>query len=163
MSGPGKIDQQTIYTETNKFKVERYKYILNEIHFLNESVHKYLTLFQALATAVVGGVAAVYVGWRKLPIDVVTARIAIHALLGLLVILALFVVLSVIAGVWSWLDYRKEEVLLLDKVIEPGLRSPPNLRNFYRWSETYLVLFMLIVIFVACFFVELVIIPSIKP
>jgi hypothetical protein len=48
-----------------EFKLERYKYILNEIHFLNENIHKYLSLFQTLATAVAGGAAAIFVGWRK--------------------------------------------------------------------------------------------------
>jgi hypothetical protein len=125
-----------------EFKLERYKYILTEIHFLNDNIHKYLTLFQTLATAVVGAGAAVFVSWKKLAIDAETARMTIQALLALLLALAGFVIFLVLAGIFSWLDYRREEVALLDEVIRPGFRSNPSPRNFWRWYETYIVLFI---------------------
>jgi hypothetical protein len=117
----------------NEFKLERYKYILGEIHFLNDSVQKYLTLFQTLATAVVGAAAAVFVSWRKLAIDAAMARTTVRGLLGLFLILAPFVILSVLAGVFSWLDYRREEASLLDEAVRPGFRSLPRPENFPRW------------------------------
>jgi hypothetical protein len=144
------------------FKLERYKYILKEIHFLNENVHKYLSLFQALATAVVAGAAAVFVTWRKSGIDARTTIITMHGLLALFTMLALFVILSVLAGVFSWLDYRREEVELLTETVRPGFRSAPKPGNFWRWYETYVVLFMLIIVAGAYFFVEGVIIPAIR-
>ena len=147
--------------EGKEFKLERYKYTLTEIHFLNDSVHKYLTLFQTLATAVVGAGAAVFISWRKLASDAEMARMTIRALLGLLLTLAAFVILSVLAGVFSWLDYRREEVALLDEVVRPGFRSNPNPRHFWRWYETYVVLFMLIIATAAWWLVEELIIPTI--
>jgi len=145
-----------------EFKLERYKYILKEIRFLNENVHKYLSLFQALATAVVGGAAAVFVVGRKVGIDPKITTITIRALLALLAVLALFVVLSVLAGIFSWFDYRREEVALVNEVVGPGFRNPPRARNFWRWSETYVVVLMLIIVVAAYLFVEQVIVPAIK-
>ena len=57
---------QQISEDTMQFKVERYKYILQEMRSLNENVHKYLALYQTLATFVVGGGVGVFVGWKSL-------------------------------------------------------------------------------------------------
>ena len=164
MSKPMSNKQNANSSTTNgsEFKLERYKYILNEIHFLNENVHKYLSLFQTLATAVVGAAAAVFVSWRKLDIDAGTAVITIRALFTLFAMLAAFVILSVLAGVFSWLDYRREEMELLTETVRPGFRTAPNPKHFWRWYETYVILFMLIIVVGAGLFVEKVIVPAIK-
>ena len=39
----------------SEFKLERYKYVLQQLNSLNENHHKYLTLYQTLMTAVIGG------------------------------------------------------------------------------------------------------------
>src|SRR6266571_8736901 len=98
------------------FKLERYKYILQEIRAINENTHKYLTLFQTLATLVVGGGIGVFIGWKNLNIQAAVAMAGINGLLILFVLLALFVVISIVAGIVSWFDYRNEEVDLLDEV-----------------------------------------------
>ena len=72
------------------FMLERYKYILQQIHFLNENIHKYLALFQTLATVIVGGGVAIFISWESLNITADVAREGIRGLLGLLVVLALF-------------------------------------------------------------------------
>src|SRR5258708_14054402 len=51
-----------------EFKLERYKYILQEIHSLNENIHKYLTLFQALVTAIIGGGITIFLSRKMLRI-----------------------------------------------------------------------------------------------
>jgi hypothetical protein len=145
-----------------EFKLERYKYILNQIHFLNENIHKYLTLFQVLGTAVVAGGALVFMSWRRLDIDAEAARMTIRALLYLLLMLISFLVLSVFAGVLSWLDYRNEEVVLLNEVVRPGFRSIPRVSNFLRWHETYILLFMFVIAVASIVFVEVGVIPMIK-
>ena len=159
---PNKDNSKSRDTSGTEFKLQRYKYILNEIHFLNESIHKYLSLFQALATAIVAAGAAVFVTWRKSGIDARTTIITMQGLLALFTMLAVFVILSVLAGVFSWLDYRREEVELLAETVRPGFRVAPNPRHFLRWYETYIMLFMVIIVASAYFFVECVIIPAIK-
>lgn len=147
---------------TIEFKLERYKYILQEIRSLNENTHKYLTLFQTLATLIIGGGVGVFVGWKNLNIGADVARAAINGLLILLIVLAFFVVTSILAGIVSWYDYRCEEVELLNDTVGLGFRKKPNLRNFWRWNETHMVAFIIVVVIFTCFYVESQIIPLIN-
>jgi len=144
------------------FKLERYKYILQQIHTLNENYQKYLNLFQTLATTIVGGGVAVFVSWRNLKISPEIARTSIRALIGLLVILALFLVANIIIGIFSWFDYRRDEVKLLDEVVGKNYRNLPRYGNLWRWHETYLVIFLILVIISIFVFVETQVIPLIK-
>lgn len=144
------------------FKLERYKYILTQINALNENLHKYLTLFQTLATAVLSAAVAVFVGWPKLGISVEVARLGVRSLLGVLLILAIFVVFAILSGVFSWLDYRREEVALLDQVVGPGFRSAPNVKNLWRWYETHVVAFVLLFVAAVWVFAEWCIIPTMQ-
>jgi hypothetical protein len=144
------------------FKLERYKYILTQINALNENLHKYLTLFQTLATAILSAVVAVVVGWPKLGISASVARLGIRSLLGILVILALFVIFSVLSGMFSWMDYRREEVELLDKEVHVGFRSAPKSGNLWRWYETHALIFILLFVIVVWIVAEWRIMPVIQ-
>ncbi len=144
---------------TNAVFLERYKYVLQEIHTLNNNIHKYLNLFQTLATALATAGVAVFVGRQQLDLTSDVARTAIQGLMGLLIVLAAFVVLAILAGVFSWLDYRAEEVELLNKLMGYGFRKPPKKRNFWRWQETYVVIFILIVVTSIILYVQNRIIP----
>lgn len=145
-----------------EFKLERYKYILQEIHTLNEGIHKYLNLFQVLATAIIGAGALVFIGWQQSNISASATRASIRGLMGLLVIIALFLTISVITGAISWFDYRKEEVDLLNEAVFPNFRKPPTWKNFWRWNETYVILFVLMSVIVIITYVENQIISLIK-
>lgn len=151
MQTPQKIDE---------FRLERYKYVLQEIRSLNKNTHKYLTLFQTLTTLIIGGGVSVFVGWKNLAIGAAVAKAAINGSLILLVVLGLFVLISIVSGIISWFDYRNEEVELLDQ-IQPGFRKKPKLGNLWRWNETYMVLFVIVVVIFMCIYVETQIIPLI--
>jgi hypothetical protein len=56
----GKIEED----KSVEFELERYKYILQQLHSLNENHHKYLPLYQTLATAVMGGGIFIFVSWK---------------------------------------------------------------------------------------------------
>lgn len=144
------------------YKLERYKYILQQLHTLNENNHKYLSLYQALATAVIGGGIAVFVGWKELKIDAAAARAGIRGFLGLLVILTLFVCILIVVGIFSWFDYRREEVELLNQEVDSTFRQQPKLGNIWRWSETYLILFVILIMVIIYIFVEWRLIPLIN-
>jgi hypothetical protein len=128
---------------------------------LNESLQKYLTVFQTLATAIVAAGVAVFVGWQKLEVSPEVAVASIRGLLVLLALLGLFVILSVSAGIFSWLDYRREEVELLNREVEPGFRDSPKYTSIWRWYETYVLLFTLGFVLAAVLFAEIEIIPRI--
>ena len=156
------MSNQQPSNKSEEFKLERYKYILEELRSLNENVHKYLTLFQSLATLIIGGGVGVFVSWQSLKITAAMAKVSIQGLVGMLIILAVFAMISIIAGMISWFDYRKEEVALLDDAIERGYRRTPKWGNFWRWSETYVLLFIVIMTIIISWFVENQVIPLIK-
>jgi hypothetical protein len=148
--------------KSGDFKLEYYKYILQQLQFLNENTHKYLALFQTLATAVIGGGVLIFISWRQVNIDAGTAKVGINGLLWLFIILGVFVVFSIISNVLSWHDYRHEEVKLLKREVGTEFRKAPKWRNMYRWNETYLLIFIVVVIIVVIIFVKGQVLPIIK-
>lgn len=128
----------------HEFQLERYKYILQQIHAVNENVYRFLAIYQALATALVSGGLALFIGYRKWGLSTSVARSGIIGLLLLLSIAAAFTVMLIIIGIFSWLDYRLEECALTDIAVYPGFRKPPTTRNLFRWYETYIVIFILV-------------------
>lgn len=136
------VDEMTP-TPEREFQLERYRYILQQLHATNENVHRYLGLYQTLATALGGGVLLVFASRGSWDISAGTARASILGLLTLLTLVGLFSAMLIVIGILSWIDYRREECELTDELIRPGFRKPPNPRNFLRWHETYIVLFIL--------------------
>lgn len=146
----------------NEFKIERLKFVLQQIDRLNERFHKYVTLFQSLTTAIIVAGAAIFALWSKEGVSDEAARAIIHGLLGLFTLFACFVVVFIGTGIFSWVDYRKEEVQILDDGIEKGYRQPPKLANVFRWHEFYLLLMIVISVISIFWFTKAVIIPLIQ-
>lgn len=128
-----------------EFVIERYKYILQQIHTINENVYRFLALFQAVSTALVTATLALFVGHNKWGIPPDVAHAGIVGLLLLITASAAFVVLLIIVGIASWIDYRQEECELAHRFFLSDFRTPPRLRNCLRWYETYIALFIIIV------------------
>ena len=58
------------------------------------------------------------------------------------------------SGIFSWFDYRKEEVKLLDEEVGVGFRTPPQKGNWWRWYETHMILFVFLIVVTIVIFVE---------
>jgi hypothetical protein len=144
------------------FKLARYKFILQQIHTLNENTHKHLTLFQTLATALIAGGVGIFLSSKSTNITADIARAGIEGLLWLLTILTLFVCALIIVGIVSWIDYRKEEVDFLRREAGSEFRAYPNPKNFLRWYETWYVVFILLFIIAAHIIVRMKLLPMIK-
>jgi hypothetical protein len=144
------------------YKLERYKFLLEQISFVNENSFRMLTLYQTLATAILGAGVALFVGRSELGIDPETARLGLRSLIGLLLLVTLFVVLSIGAGLVTWIDYRNEEADLLNNEVAPGFRERPKLRNIWRWYESQFALAPVVVFLAVWAFVELFIIPKVQ-
>jgi uncharacterized membrane protein YidH (DUF202 family) len=129
-------------TTEDDFALERYRYILQQIHTINENVYRFLAIYQTLAVAIVGGGLALFVGYRKWQIATSVARTGIIGLMWLVTVVAAFAGLLIVMGALNWWDYRKEECELTDAVVRPGFRKQPRLQNLFRWYETYIVLFI---------------------
>lgn len=144
------------------FSLERYKYILQQIHTSNENTYKFLAIYQALATTTVGAALVLFVNYHRWGIDPATVRTGVLGLMLLETIIAVFTALLIFIGILTWLDYRVEECELTDRVVHPGFRKAPRIRNFFRWYETYIVLFILASTAFMWFFALGFILPAIK-
>lgn len=147
--------------DTPAIVVERYKYILQQIHTVNENVYRFLAIFQTLVTAIVTAALGLFISYRKWNIAPSTARTGELGLFVLATAIAGFTILLIVVGVMSWLDYRREECDLTTKYFAADFRSKPRVRNFYRWYETYIVLFVVTVTVLIWILGESFIIPRI--
>ncbi|ATO17098.1 hypothetical protein CO540_27345 [Micromonospora sp. WMMA2032] len=141
---------------------ERYKFVLQQLHATNENVYRFLAIYQSLATALSTAALALFVGYEKWQIGPAVARAGIRGFLTILTGIALFAALLVVVGTMAWVDYRKEECEILAKYYSPDLRHAPRLRNFYRWYETYVFIFIVASAATIWVLVESIIIPQIN-
>lgn len=158
---PSSIPVLRSSTPAREFELERYKYILQQLHASNENVHRFMALFQTIVTALATGGIALLVGYKKWGIEPPLARAGVEGIVWLIVLTTIFAILLIAAGVFTWIDYRREECELLTQVSSIS-RLPPTWKNFWRWHETYIVLFMLLAAAFLCFYAQVVVVPSIK-
>lgn len=137
MTSPAPLDKVTA------FEVERYKFLLQQLHTVNENVYRFLAIYQTLATVLVGAALVLFVRYEEWKIRSGVAQIGIVAILALVTVIAFFTVLLIVIGVFTWLDYRREECELTDEAVRKGFRRAPEPRNFWRWYETWIVGFIL--------------------
>ncbi|MEU0603347.1 hypothetical protein ABZ484_34740 [Streptomyces sp. NPDC006393] len=127
-----------------EFALERYRYILQQIHAVNENAYRFLAIYQTLATALVSAALVLFVGYHKWHLEAATARAGVIGLLALTTVVAAFTGGLIVVGSFAWLDYRNEECDITDEVVAPGFRSRPRPGHLWRWYETYMVLFILV-------------------
>lgn len=144
------------------FSLERYRYILQQIGTINKNVYKILAIYQTLATAIVGAALALYVGYKKWQVPPPRVRSGILGLLFMETTVAAFTILLIAIGMISWLDYRREEVELTDRIVYQGFRRPPQLRNSWRWYETYIIVFIAASTTLMWFYALRLLLPSIR-
>ena len=145
-----------------EFSLERYRYILQQIHTVNENAYRFLAVYQTLATALVGATLALFVGYEKWHIAASTARGGIIGLLSLTTVVAAFTTMLITVGALAWLDYRNEECDITDEMVGVGFRARPRPGNFFRWYETYIVLFILVSVIVMWVLAVLFLLPAIN-
>lgn len=126
----------------NEFALERYRYILQQIQAVNENAHRFLAIYQTLATSLVGAALALFVGYRRWNISAPVARDGVIGLLILATLVAGFTITLITVGALAWLDYRNEECDITDDFVGLGFRQRPRIRNLLRWYETYVLLFI---------------------
>jgi hypothetical protein len=146
----------------NELALERYRYILQQIHSINENSYRFLAIYQTLATALVGAALALFVGYQKWGVAPATARGGVVGLLVLTTMVAAFTVTLIVVGAFAWLDYRNEECDITDEMVRPGFRKRPRPGNLLRWYETYLVLFVSFSVVVMWMLAALFVLPEIK-
>jgi hypothetical protein len=134
------------------FKLARLNFVLNEINSSNTAIFKLLTVYQTLVTAIIGALLGVAVNMS----DAGSPRLFMAVATGLrslFLVLSGFVAAIVLAQLFSWFDYRREETLILQGEVDFTFRSRPSWRNAWRWPETYLLAVIAIFTFVCTRFV----------
>ena len=149
-------------TNNTEFALERYKYILQQLHSVNENVHKFLGIFQVLTTSLAGGAVAVTLGYKKWGVSPAVAQASVQAVMWLITLVTTFTVMLIIAGMFTWMDYRKEECELLKSHSNQVTRSAPSWGNFWRWYETYVLAFMVSACLLLWLLGSLLLVPAIK-
>ncbi|CAM5447238.1 hypothetical protein SVIOM74S_04711 [Streptomyces violarus] len=154
MTAPGDAEPE-MSSVRREFALERYRYLLQQIHAVNENAYRFLAIYQTLATGLVTAALALFVGYSKWGVAPSTARGGVIGLLSLTTIVAAFTSTLIVVSAIAWFDYRNEECDITDEMIEPGFRKRPRPRNFIRWYETYVLLFIIVSLSVmwllACF------------
>lgn len=155
-------DQDNTEKTLTEFELERYKFILGEISNLNSNFHNYLSLYQKLTTIIIGGLILIFINWKKLAIPIDVASLGIKACYALQITLSLFIIFIILAGIFSWFDYRKEEVELLNSISTAHSRSLPSFKNLWRWHETHTIIFILVIMIIVISLSENYLIPNLK-
>lgn len=121
---------------TTELLAERYRFILSQIAASNNMTATLLNFYYGAIAAIITGVA--------IAIAQVTQHIALRPILtmslrGMILAVAIlsgFVIMQMVAHLFSWFDLRNEEVEVL---VSSGIaRAKPRWRNAWRWAETYL-------------------------
>ncbi|MFG1649789.1 hypothetical protein ACGFIE_07660 [Micromonospora sp. NPDC049275] len=127
----------------DNIRLERYRYILRQIESVNQNTHRFLALYQAIVTSLATACVALFLGYEQWGVKPGVARAGLIALMFLASLVACFAAVLIIAGIFSWLDYRREECRLVNPVAGEGFRDPPQWRSFLRWYETWVALFII--------------------
>ncbi|WP_431990437.1 hypothetical protein [Streptomyces albogriseolus] len=146
----------------NDLALERYRYVLQQIQTVNENAHRFLAIYQTLATTLVATALALFVGYRKWELEADTARGGVIGLLTLTTVVAVFTGILIVVGALAWLDYRHEECDITDELVGPGFRKRPRPGNFLRWYETYVVLFILVSVITMWVLAGLFLLPAMR-
>ncbi|MFF4208762.1 hypothetical protein ACFYZE_05160 [Streptomyces sp. NPDC001796] len=161
MSESGEAGPEAVAVR-NEFALERYRYVLQQIHAVNENAHRFLAIYQTLATALVSAALALFVGYRKWGLAPATARGGLVGLLTLTSVVAAFTGTLIVVGALAWLDYRNEECDITDTVVGPGFRKRPRPGNFLRWYETYVLLFIVVSVITMWVLAALFLLPAMR-
>ncbi|MER5403644.1 hypothetical protein [Streptomyces sp. NPDC002769] len=145
-----------------QFALERYRYILQQIQAVNENAHRFLAIYQTLATTLVGAALVLFVGYRKWGVAPDVARSGVIGLLALTTMVAAFTATLIAVGAFAWLDYRNEECDIADEMVGSGFRNRPRPGNLLRWYETYLLLFIVFSVMLMWVLCGLLVLPAIK-
>lgn len=141
--------------------LERYRYVLQQVRSANENLYRFLSIYQALATLLVGAQVALFTNRKQWAIQPEVLRFGIIGLTVLVTVMALFTIMLILLGVQTWWHYRVEECDIAEKAAYPGFRKRPRMGNLFRWHETYIVGFIILSVTSMWFFVVLYAIPKI--
>nr|PMJ91943.1 hypothetical protein BCU13_22875 [Vibrio lentus] len=126
--------------------VERYKFIQEKIKFLDNQQQANFTTLLKVIIALSTFVIASLIAGTECKISNETVSFAISSAGVALIITCIYLLGLSVAILFSWIDYRKEEVDLLNKVNCDLNRSDPSIkfRKLVRWNEFHFMVLLVI-------------------
>src|SRR4030095_13436675 len=89
----GRVRMEESSSSVQEFYLERYRYILRQIEALNESVYRFLALYQTIATSLAGALLLLFIGYRSWGLSSGDARAGVIGIMFLLSLVAAFTIL----------------------------------------------------------------------
>lgn len=123
-------------------RLERYKFILAEMGRLNENSHRHTKYFLAIFPALSSIALALKANPGAIVFGKEIAPIVSLGLMQVITMASIFGLVSVASDIASWIDYRREEVRLITSM-GGTFRSDPKISKFWKWYETYLIVFLI--------------------
>lgn len=126
--------------------VERYKFIQDKIKFLDNQQQSNFTTLLKVIIALSTFIIASLIAGSECKISNETVSFAISSAGVALTITCVYLLGLSFAILFSWIDYRKEEVELLNKVNCDLNRSEPNIeiRKLVRWNEFHFMILLIL-------------------
>jgi hypothetical protein len=117
--------------------LEHYKFLLLKIQHLDESLYKNIGFSTKFITAIISFIISIILLEKaeKVSLDVLSYTIELASFLTMF-ICTVFTLITV-AIIFSWRDYRNEEIALMQKMSVDIGRKPPTFKNILRWTETW--------------------------
>lgn len=124
---------------TNQLVVERYKFIQDKIKFLDNILHVNIGMIIKLFIGIFSFFYGVLLIHLKHPdfIPLQGVIISIKLSSALLFFSSIVFLLMTVSNIFSWIGYRKDEVILLQEFGGGFTRDYPKLRKFLTWQETW--------------------------
>jgi hypothetical protein len=137
----------------DQISLERYKYLLSKIQFLDSSLYKNIDFASKFIISACSVVFATIMAYKAEKIDLISLQLGLLSISYIISFVCIIFVAITVSILLSWKDYRNEEVALLKKLdIDIG-RKPPTYNNFMRWTESWFIVGLLL-IFVLSIFLE---------
>lgn len=135
----------------NDIYLERYKYILEKIKFLDTLMHKNFALFTKFTLAICTALSTSVVMFIEKKIESETSVLILKSIFIIELLASILFFAITIAVIKAWFNYRDDEVLFLNKIKCDLDRKPPTLEGALKWSETYFLLTTIVVALVSLF------------
>ncbi|WP_273049153.1 hypothetical protein [Pseudoalteromonas sp.] len=129
----------------NNIYVERYKYILEKIKFLDTLMHKNFALYAKFTLAIGTALSTCFVLFIEKKIESATSVVILKSLFFTELLASLLFFAITIAIIRAWFNYRDDEFFFLNKIECDLDRKPPTLEGMLKWSETYFLITTIII------------------
>lgn len=129
--------------------LEHYKFLLSKIQHLDEALFKNITMYGKFITSVFAFIIAAVIFEKSGKITSELLILTFNLSKVFILFLSLIFALITIANIFSWRDYRKEEMALLQNLTINFGRKAPSFKNILRWVETWFLVALLVISIVA--------------